>query len=84
VSTELADENTAKSIYGGKDQFDCEHGTNYLFVNSGLEGHYSKWSSQLKSAFQSPKKEKCDCSNENSTTCCQSLTNGDHPTEVHR
>jgi hypothetical protein len=55
---------------------------NFKTVDSGLEGHYSKWSSQLKSAFQTPKTEKCDCSNDNSTTCCQSLTNGNHSTEV--
>ncbi|CAF3681412.1 unnamed protein product [Rotaria sordida] len=63
IPTELADENSGKSIYGGR------------------EGHYSKWSSQLKSAFQSPKTDKCDCSNENSIKCCQSLTNNDHPIE---
>ncbi|CAF2824018.1 unnamed protein product [Rotaria sp. Silwood2] len=59
IPTELADENTAKS----------------------LEGHYSKWSSQLISAFQSPKTEKCDCSNENSINCCQSSKNNEHSIE---
>jgi len=58
VKTELADENTVKSVHGG------------------LEGHYSKWSSQLTSAFQPPKTDKCDCSNGESTTCCQSSSNG--------
>ncbi len=56
----------------------------YLFVKLGLEGHYSKWSSQLKSAIQSPKTDKCDCSNDTTTTCCQSLTNGNHAVEVNR
>ncbi len=84
VSTELADENTPTSIYGGKDQFDLKI-EKYWLVNSGLEGHYAKWSSQLKSAFQTPKTEKCDCSNDKSTTCCQSTTNGvDHAVEVRR
>jgi tRNA wybutosine-synthesizing protein 1 len=66
LSTELADENTAKSIYGG------------------LEGHYKKWSLQLMSALQTPKTEKCDCGNENSTACCQTLTNGNHTTEIDK
>ena len=53
-------------------------------VNLGLEGHYEKWSLQLKSALQTPRTEKCDCGNENSTTCCQTLTNGNHTTtEIH-
>ncbi|CAF0972809.1 unnamed protein product [Adineta steineri] len=61
LPTELADENTAKSIYGGQ------------------EGHYSKWSSKLKSTLETPKTEKCDCSNDTSTTtCCKTVTNGDH------
>ncbi|CAF0879055.1 unnamed protein product [Adineta ricciae] len=63
LPTELADENTVKSTYGG------------------LEGHYSKWTSQLKTALESPKPEKCDCSNNNSTTCCQSTTNGEQATK---
>jgi tRNA wybutosine-synthesizing protein 1 len=57
---------------------------NYSIVNSGLEGHYEKWSSQLKSALQTPKTEKCDCGNDNSTTCCQTLSNGNHTTEINK
>lgn len=57
IPTELADENTTKSIYGG------------------LEGHYSKWLTRLVTKLQSGNIEKCDCSNENSETCCQSVTN---------
>ena len=53
-------------------------------VNLGLEGHYKKWSSQLTSALQTPQTEKCDCGKENATTCCQTLTNGNHTTtEIH-
>jgi len=70
ISTELADENTVKSIYGG------------------LEGHYKKWSSRLKTALQTTKTDQCDCSNDNTstttTTCCKSLANGNHSVDEVR
>ncbi|CAF3759087.1 unnamed protein product [Rotaria sp. Silwood1] len=50
-------------------------------IYGGLEGHYSKWLSQLISNLQSSKADKCDCSNDKSINCCQSLTNNNHSNE---
>lgn len=54
-------------------------------VHSGLEGHYKKWSTKLKSALQPPNMDSCDCATENPTTCCKTLSDKtDQTTEVEQ
>lgn len=89
IRTELADENTAKSVYGGRVSTNDERWweeRSVVCFPPGMEGHFSKWLPQLVSALQKKKSNGCDCESDNATTCCQSKpnkkTNGDHSSKV--